>query len=61
MRTSIFAFFFGLGTSGAAFVSIGLPVFVALQAVALLAVFTLTMAGIAGLLTGEFRKDAQQA
>lgn len=61
MRTSIFAFFFGLGTSGAAFVSIGLPTMVALQCVVLLAIFTLTLAGIAGLVTGEFRRDAQEA
>lgn len=58
MRTSIFAFFFGLGTSGAALTSIGLPSSTAFQIVALLAVFTLSLAGIVGLVTGEFRRIA---
>ena len=53
MRTSIFAFFFGLGMTGAVGMSIGLPATVALQVVALLAIFTLALAGIVGLVAGE--------
>ncbi len=59
MRTSVFAFFFGLGTSAAALLAIGLPTMIALQVVAVLAVFTLGLAGLVGLVTGEFRRPAE--
>ncbi len=58
-KSGLFVFFLGLGMSAVSLTLVGLDPAAALRGVAYLAAFTLTLYGLAGILTAHFQKEPE--